>query len=47
MTASILERTAASVTIQIQIPLSSRSLLESEETIQPILNEALVKNKMN
>jgi hypothetical protein len=39
MTASILERTAASVTIQIQIPLSSRSLLESEETIQPILNE--------
>jgi hypothetical protein len=40
MTASILERTAESVTIQIQIPLSPRSLLESEETIQQALNEA-------
>lgn len=40
MTASILERTADSVTIQIKIPLSARSLLESEQTIQQALNEA-------
>ncbi len=40
MTASIIERTTESVTIQIQIPLSARSLLESEETIQQVLNEA-------
>ncbi|WP_068818270.1 ISKra4 family transposase [Phormidesmis priestleyi] len=40
MTVSIIERTTESVTIQIQIPLSSRSLLESEETIQQVLNEA-------
>lgn len=40
MKASIIERNAEYVTIQIQIPLSSTSLLESEETIQTVLNEA-------
>ena len=40
MTVSIIERNAEHVTIQIQIPLSSASLLESEETIQTVLNEA-------
>jgi hypothetical protein len=40
MTVSIIERTAEYVTIQMQIPLSSTSLLRSEETIQTVLNEA-------
>ena len=40
MTVSIVERNAEQVTIQIQIPLSSAFLLESEETIQTVLNEA-------
>jgi glycerol-3-phosphate responsive antiterminator len=40
MTDSILEGTVESVTIQIEIPLSARSLLESEEEIQQALNEA-------
>jgi hypothetical protein len=40
MTVSILERNAEYVTIQIQIPLNSASLLESEEVIQTVLNEA-------
>jgi hypothetical protein len=40
MTVSILERNAEYVTIQIQIPLNSATLLESEEVIQTVLNEA-------
>lgn len=40
MSASIVARTANSITVQIEIPLSSRSLLESEESIQTALNEA-------
>jgi hypothetical protein len=40
MTVSLLERNAEQVTIAIAIPLSSTSLLESEETIQRVLNEA-------
>lgn len=40
MTVSMIERNAESVTIKIQIPLSSVSLLESEESIQRVLNEA-------
>jgi hypothetical protein len=39
MPATMVERTESSVTIQIQIPLS-RSMLETEETIQQTLNEA-------
>jgi 2-oxo-4-hydroxy-4-carboxy--5-ureidoimidazoline (OHCU) decarboxylase len=35
-TAWIIERTTATVTIQIQIPLSSESILESEEMIQQV-----------
>jgi hypothetical protein len=38
--ASILERTANSITVQIQIPLSTSSLFDSEESIQTALNEA-------
>jgi 2-oxo-4-hydroxy-4-carboxy--5-ureidoimidazoline (OHCU) decarboxylase len=40
MTAWVIERTTTTVTIQIQIPLSSESMLESEEMIQQVLNEA-------
>lgn len=40
MSASIIERDTENVTIQIQIPLSSMSLIASEETIQQVLNEA-------
>jgi hypothetical protein len=40
MSASIVERTANSITVQIQIPLSPSSLLDSEEWIQSALNEA-------
>ena len=40
MRASIIERSTEQVTIQLQIPLSSVSLLASEETIQTVLNEA-------
>lgn len=40
MAASIIERDGEYVTIQIRLPLDSRSLLESEETIQRMLNEA-------
>lgn len=39
MSALLVERQENSVTIQIEIPLS-RSMLESEETIQQVLNEA-------
>jgi hypothetical protein len=39
MSATIVERQEASVTIQIRIPLS-RSMLDTEETIQNTLNEA-------
>ena len=40
MAASIVEKNAEFVTIQIQVPLITSSLLESEETIQRALNEA-------
>jgi hypothetical protein len=40
MSASIVERTANSITVQIQILLSPSSLLDSEEWIQSALNEA-------
>ena len=40
MSASIIDRSAEQVTIQIQIPLSSVSLLASEESIQTVLNQA-------
>ncbi len=40
MTTRIVARSADSVTIQIQIPLTGISLLDSEETIQAVLNEA-------
>jgi hypothetical protein len=39
MTAAIIERQENSVTIQITVPLT-RSMLETEETIQQVLNEA-------
>lgn len=39
MTASVIARDANSITLEIKIPLSSSSLLESEETIQSVLNE--------
>jgi hypothetical protein len=38
--ASIIERTASSIVVQIQISLSANSLLDSEEAIQTALNEA-------
>lgn len=40
MTASITARDTDFVTVEIKIPLSAASLLESEETIQRVLNEA-------
>lgn len=40
MSASIVARTANSITVQIQIPLSTSSLLDSEESIQAAINEA-------
>lgn len=40
MAASVIARDTDSITIEIKIPLSSASLLESEETIQKVLNEA-------
>jgi hypothetical protein len=40
MSASIIDRNAEQVTIQLQIPLSSVSLLASEESIQTVLNQA-------
>src|SRR5437764_1610700 len=39
MTAFVVERQENSITIQIQVPLS-RSMLDTEETIQQVLNEA-------
>ena len=39
MTALVVERQENSVTIQIQVPLS-RSMLDTEETIQQVLNKA-------
>lgn len=39
MTASIIQSTRESVTLQIIIPLS-KSFLDTEETIQSVLNEA-------
>jgi len=40
MTASVIARDTDFITIEIKIPLSSASLLESEETIQKVLNQA-------
>jgi hypothetical protein len=40
VSASIVERTSNSITVQIQIPLSTSSLLDSEESIQAAINEA-------
>lgn len=40
MTTRIVARSADTVTIQIQISLSGSCLLDSEETIQTVLNEA-------
>jgi hypothetical protein len=40
MSASIVARTGNSITVQIEIPLSPSSLLDSEESIQAALNEA-------
>jgi hypothetical protein len=40
VSASIVARTANSITVQIQIPLSTSSLLDSEESIQAAINEA-------
>ena len=40
MTTRIVARSADSVTIQIQISLSGSCLLDSEETIQTVVNEA-------
>jgi hypothetical protein len=39
MTASIVQSTTESITLQITIPLS-QSFLDTEETIQSVLNEA-------
>lgn len=39
MTASIVQSTAESITLQITIPVS-QSFLDTEETIQAVLNEA-------
>src|SRR5436309_2488326 len=39
MTAFVVERQESSITIQIRVPLS-RSMLDTEETIQQVLNEA-------
>jgi hypothetical protein len=39
MTATMVQRTTESITLQITIPLSP-SFLETEETIQSVLNEA-------
>lgn len=40
MSASVIERTTDSIVVQIQIPLNTNSLLDSEESIQMALNEA-------
>jgi hypothetical protein len=41
MNASVIERTTDSIVVQIQIPLNTNSLLDSEESIQMALNEAV------